>query len=43
MKYGPGLVTAIDLNGRTASKSCVWPTDKCKAKITFPAFVKTPS
>ena len=43
MKYGPGLVTTIAIQWQNGKQACVWPADKCKAKITFPAFVKTPS
>ena len=43
MKYGPGLVTTIAIQWQSGKQTCVWPADKCKAKITFPAFVKTPS
>ena len=43
MKYGPGLVTTIAIQWQNGKQVCVWPADKCKAKISFPAFVKTPS
>jgi branched-chain amino acid transport system substrate-binding protein len=43
MKYGPGLVTTIAIQWQNGKQACVWPVDNCKAKITFPAFVKTPS
>jgi branched-chain amino acid transport system substrate-binding protein len=42
-KYGPGLVTTIAVQWQSGKQICVWPTDKCKGKITFPSFVKTPS
>jgi branched-chain amino acid transport system substrate-binding protein len=43
LKYGPGLVTTIAVQWQSGKQICVWPTDKCKGKITFPSFVKTPS
>jgi branched-chain amino acid transport system substrate-binding protein len=43
LKYGPGLVTTIAVQWQSGKQVCIWPTDKCKGKITFPAFVKTPS
>jgi branched-chain amino acid transport system substrate-binding protein len=43
MKYGPGLVTMVAIQWQSGKQICVWPADKCKAKIVFPAFVKTPS
>jgi branched-chain amino acid transport system substrate-binding protein len=43
IKYGPGLVTTVAIQWRDGKQICVWPADKCKAKIVFPAFVKTPS
>jgi branched-chain amino acid transport system substrate-binding protein len=43
IKYGPGLVTTVAIQWQSGKQICVWPADKCKAKIIFPAFVKTPS
>jgi len=43
IKYGPGLVTTVAIQWQNGKQVCVWPTDKCKAKIIFPPFVKTPS
>jgi branched-chain amino acid transport system substrate-binding protein len=43
MKYGPGLVTTVAIQWQSGKQICVWPADKCKAKIVFPAFVRTPS
>jgi branched-chain amino acid transport system substrate-binding protein len=43
LKYGPGLVTTIAIQWQNGKQTCVWPADKCKAKISFPFFVKTPS
>jgi branched-chain amino acid transport system substrate-binding protein len=43
IKYGPGLVTTVAIQWQSGKQVCVWPADKCKAKIIFPAFVKTPS
>ena len=42
MKYGPGLVTMVAIQWQSGKQVCVWPADKCKAKITFPSFVKMP-
>jgi branched-chain amino acid transport system substrate-binding protein len=41
MKYGPGLVTMVAIQWQNGKQVCVWPTDKCNNKITFPSFVKT--
>jgi branched-chain amino acid transport system substrate-binding protein len=41
MKYGPGLVTTVAIQWQNGKQACVWPADKCKAKISFPSFVKT--
>jgi branched-chain amino acid transport system substrate-binding protein len=41
MKYGPGLVTMVAIQWQSGKQVCIWPADKCKAKITFPSFVKT--
>jgi branched-chain amino acid transport system substrate-binding protein len=43
LKYGPGLVTTIAIQWQSGKQVCVWPTDKCKGKVSFPSFVKTPS
>jgi branched-chain amino acid transport system substrate-binding protein len=43
IKYGPGLVTTVAIQWQSGKQVCVWPADKCKGKIIFPAFVKTPS
>jgi branched-chain amino acid transport system substrate-binding protein len=43
MKYGPGLVTTIAFQWQNGKQACVWPTDKCSGKITFPPFVKVPT
>ena len=41
MKYGPELVTMVAVQWQSGKQVCIWPADKCKAKITFPSFVKT--
>ena len=41
MKYGPELVTMVAIQWQSGKQVCIWPADKCKAKITFPSFVKT--
>jgi len=43
LKYGPGLVTTIAIQWQNGKQACVWPTEICKAKITFPPFVKLPT
>jgi branched-chain amino acid transport system substrate-binding protein len=41
MKYGSELVTMVAIQWQSGKQVCIWPADKCKAKITFPSFVKT--
>ncbi len=43
LKYGPDFVTTIAIQWQNGKQACVWPTDKCKAKISFPPFVKKPN
>jgi branched-chain amino acid transport system substrate-binding protein len=43
LKYGPDLVTTIAIQWQNGKQVCVWPTDKCKGKVSFPSFIKTPS
>jgi branched-chain amino acid transport system substrate-binding protein len=43
LKYGPGLVTTVAIQWQNGKQVCIWPTDKCKANVTFPQFIKTPS
>jgi branched-chain amino acid transport system substrate-binding protein len=43
MKYGPGLVTTVAIQWQNGKQACIWPANKCRSKVTFPAFVKTPS
>jgi hypothetical protein len=31
----------VAIQWQSGKQVCVWPTDKCKAKVTFPSFVKT--
>lgn len=40
LKYGPGLVTTIAIQWQNGKQVCIWPTDKCQAKVSFPPFVK---
>jgi len=42
MEYGPGLVTGIAIQWQSGKQVTVWPANKARAKITFPAFVKLP-
>ncbi len=42
MKYGPGLVTGVDIQWQNGKQIAVWPTDKANGKVTFPSFVKLP-
>jgi branched-chain amino acid transport system substrate-binding protein len=42
LKYGPDLVSTIAIQWQGGKQVCVWPTDKCKAKVIFPTFVKLP-
>ncbi|MGB8183215.1 MAG: ABC transporter substrate-binding protein [Stellaceae bacterium] len=42
LEYGPDLVTGAMIQWQNGKQVTVWPTDKVKAKITFPAFVKLP-
>src|SRR5581483_3482646 len=42
LKYGPGLVTGVDIQWQDGKQATVWPRDKANAKIKFPAFVKLP-
>jgi branched-chain amino acid transport system substrate-binding protein len=42
MKYGPGLVTGVNIQWQNGKQVAVWPADKANAKIQFPSFVKVP-
>jgi branched-chain amino acid transport system substrate-binding protein len=42
LKYGPGLVTGVDIQWQNGKQVAVWPADKANAKIKFPAFVHLP-
>ncbi len=42
IKYGPGLITGVDIQWQNGKQVTVWPRDKANAKLTFPAFVKLP-
>jgi len=43
LKYGPDLVPTIAIQWQNGKQVCVYPTNICKGKISFPPFVKTPS
>lgn len=43
IKYGPGLVTGVDIQWQNGKQMTVWPRDKANAKLQFPAFVKLPN
>ncbi|HTC10479.1 MAG TPA: ABC transporter substrate-binding protein [Acetobacteraceae bacterium] len=40
LKYGPGFVTPVVMQWQDGKQVCVWPSDKCPAKMIFPSFVK---
>ncbi|HET9147425.1 MAG TPA: ABC transporter substrate-binding protein [Acetobacteraceae bacterium] len=40
IKYGPGLVTGVDIQWQHGKQVTVWPRDKANGKIIFPSFVK---
>jgi branched-chain amino acid transport system substrate-binding protein len=42
LKYGPGLVTGVDIQWQNGKQVTVWPADKANGKIQFPSFVKLP-
>jgi branched-chain amino acid transport system substrate-binding protein len=42
MKYGPGLVTGVNIQWQDGKQVAVWPADKANGKIKFPSFVKLP-
>ena len=42
MKYGKGFVTGVEIQWQNGKQVCIWPADKCDAKLTFPSFVKLP-
>lgn len=42
LKYGPGLVTGVDIQWQNGKQVVVWPADKASAKIVFPSFVHVP-
>ena len=42
LEYGSGLVTGAMIQWQSGKQVTIWPTDKVKAKITFPSFVKLP-
>jgi branched-chain amino acid transport system substrate-binding protein len=43
MKYGAGYVTGAYIQWQNGKQVCIWPTDGCNAKLSFPPFVKLPS
>jgi branched-chain amino acid transport system substrate-binding protein len=40
IKYGPGLMTGVDIQWQNGKQVCVWPAALANAKIMFPAFIK---
>jgi branched-chain amino acid transport system substrate-binding protein len=42
LKYGPGLVTGVNIQWQDGRQICVWPAANATAKIAFPPFVKLP-
>ncbi len=42
IKYGKGLVQGATIQWQSGKQVCVWPTDECKGKLTFPSFVHLP-
>ncbi len=40
LKYGPGLVTGLDIQWQSGKQVAVWPNKIADGKIKFPAFVK---
>jgi branched-chain amino acid transport system substrate-binding protein len=42
LKYGPGLVTGVQIQWQNGKQVTVWPRDKANGKITFPAAIKSP-
>jgi branched-chain amino acid transport system substrate-binding protein len=42
MKYGKDFVTGVEIQWQNGKQVCIWPADKCDAKLTFPSFVKLP-
>jgi branched-chain amino acid transport system substrate-binding protein len=42
LRYGKDWATGMFVQWQNGKQVCVWPTDKCKAKLEFPSFVKLP-
>jgi branched-chain amino acid transport system substrate-binding protein len=42
LKYGPGLVTGVDIQWQNGKQMTVWPRANANAKIEFPSFVTLP-
>lgn len=42
LKYGPGLVTGVNIQWQNGKQVTLWPTDKANAKVAFPSFIKLP-
>ena len=42
LKYGPGLVTGVNIQWQDGKQVTVWPTANANAKVKFPSFVKLP-
>ena len=40
LKYGPGLVTGVNLQWQNGKQVAIWPADIANAKVQFPSFIK---
>jgi branched-chain amino acid transport system substrate-binding protein len=40
LKYGPEFTTGIFIQWQDGKQVCIWPENKCPAKMVFPPFVK---
>ena len=40
LKYGPGLITGINIQWQNGKQMAVWPKDVANAKVKFPSFIK---
>ena len=43
IKYGPGLVTGVDIQWQNGKQVTVWPHQYANGKLTFPATLKLPA
>jgi branched-chain amino acid transport system substrate-binding protein len=39
LRYGPGYVTGTFMQWQDGKQVCIWPRDKCPARMVFPSFV----